>query len=203
MRHIGWTLAVLLSLATGCDEGGAGNSTGPGDDTASEDRSAPPADAWVPGCTGEILLTSWRDHDDADPDDGVCETGKGDDGQPECTLRAAITQANVCPGPDEILQSGEGYATAIEPASPLPVVTEALTIDGTAQPILVLGMGAGAGTHGLHVAAGDTILRGIRFERFGGDGVHAEIGEGDLIHLVNVGLTDNCGWGLWSNVGPQ
>jgi CSLREA domain-containing protein len=63
-----------------------------------------------------IFVNSTGDADDQNPFDGVCSTGNTVDGQPECTLRAAITHANAAANldantPDEI-------RFAIPPADP-------------------------------------------------------------------------------------
>jgi hypothetical protein len=52
----------------------------------------------------------------------------------QCTLRAAIQEANVLPGPDIINFSIATGVQTIKSASPLPAITDPVTIDGTTQP---------------------------------------------------------------------
>jgi CSLREA domain-containing protein len=85
-------------------------------------------------------VNSTVDHADANPFDGFCDTGDtvtGAGGEPEaeCTLRAAIAQANHTAGADTINFAipGTGVKT-IAPESPLPPITEAVTINGYSQP---------------------------------------------------------------------
>jgi hypothetical protein len=63
------------------------------------------------------------DGGDSHPGDGVCETANPG----ECTLRAAIQEANVSPGADTITVSSP---TVVSLTRWLPVITEAVTIDG-------------------------------------------------------------------------
>jgi len=84
--------------------------------------------------TDGITVDSTLDTPD-DTIDGVCDDGDGN-----CTLRAAIEEANAHAGADVINFNitgtpdfgSDGYR--IEPATGLPGITEALTIDGTTQP---------------------------------------------------------------------
>ncbi len=85
----------------------------------------------IPG-GGPIVVNSIGDAVDATPGDGVCRTANGD-----CTLRAAITEANRDAGPDEIdfAIPGAGVHT-ITLASPLPTLSDetgGTTIDGYTQ----------------------------------------------------------------------
>lgn len=78
--------------------------------------------------------------DDPDDDVGVggCEPAAG-----ECTLRAAIEEANFKGGADTINFSiGAGAVQTITPASALPTITSPVTIDGYTEP------GASANTNG-------------------------------------------------------
>jgi CSLREA domain-containing protein len=111
-----------------------------------------------------------------DPGDGNCTAGG-------CTLREAITAANETPGVDTIDFdiSGSGVKT-ISPASSLPPITEAVTIDGYTQPgsspntratgaldanILVELNGSGAGrSSGIIVLSSDVVVRGLAVNRF-------------------------------------
>lgn len=92
------------------------------------------------------------------------------------TLRQAITNANSTAGADTITFNLPVASTSIALASPLPDITEAVTIDGTTQPgddpvVELNGVGAGAGTHGLVITGGGSVVRGLVINRFSGDGI--------------------------------
>ena len=85
-----------------------------------------------------ITVDSTLDTADANIGDGICDDGSGN-----CTLRAAIEEANSDPDastiefnisgtPDFTNNSQDGYT--ISPASALPQITEQVTIDGYSQP---------------------------------------------------------------------
>jgi uncharacterized repeat protein (TIGR01451 family)/CSLREA domain-containing protein len=79
-----------------------------------------------------FVVTSTGDGADTSPGDGVCDGDSGTAGA-QCTLRAAIQSANATPGPDTIAFNLPGAGT-ITPATGLPTITGALTLDGTTQP---------------------------------------------------------------------
>jgi hypothetical protein len=108
-----------------------------------------------------------------------------DDGGPG-SLRQAILDANANPGPDAITFEIPGSgAQTISPASPLPAITEQVSLDATTQPTAVTcdsgtptllvrleGSGAGMATSGLTVSGGSgTVIKGFIFRRFDGDGI--------------------------------
>jgi CSLREA domain-containing protein len=92
--------------------------------------------------SGDAVVNSTADRPDSDTADGLCRTGSTNaEGDPECTLRAAVQQANATGGANTIAfaipASDPGQANGlftISPAAPLPPVTEGATIDGLTQP---------------------------------------------------------------------
>ncbi|MDQ7040191.1 MAG: GEVED domain-containing protein [Rhodothermus sp.] len=91
------------------------------------------------------VVNSTGDRSDQNPGDGECNTGgviyRNGNPEAECTLRAAIEEANASSGPDfiafDIPTSDPGYANGvwtIRPGSQLPEITEQVTIDGYTQP---------------------------------------------------------------------
>ncbi|MGH2663525.1 MAG: CSLREA domain-containing protein [Actinomycetota bacterium] len=102
----------------------------------------------------------------ADPGSGTCDAT-------ECTLREAIAAANATSGFDFIkfdLPAG----SSIVPGSPLPPITEAVSIDGTmsgAPGIELAGSAAGNGTKGLEIRAPGVTVRGLAINRFSGAGI--------------------------------
>ena len=126
-----------------------------------------------------------------DPGDGPCTLA-------ECTLREAITAANSLAGPDNIVFNiAPAGAKTIAPASALPVVSEALIIDGTTQPgfancasgpiVGLDGCGAGAGANGVEISAGSSIVRGLVINSFQGNGILLETGGANSVECNYVG----------------
>ena len=166
------------------------------------------------------VVDSTGDGADAHTSDGVCEDASGD-----CTLRAAIEQANAFGGGIiEFNISGVAPHT-IQPASALPTITQRVVVDGTSQPagsstakvqIELDGTSAGTDTDGLAISASGGEVRGLAINRFGGDGISLTSGGsvsivGNLIGTDATGAADqgNGGVGLsiaspnnrvWENV---
>jgi CSLREA domain-containing protein len=131
----------------------------------------------------------------ADTNDGVCNAAN-------CTLREAIGAANANPGPDLIhFAIGSGTKT-IALTSPLPTITDPVTIDGTTQPgyagtpIIVLnGSGAGVGVDGLDITAGSSTITGLVINGFipgfpaaGGNGIALVSGGGNVVRGCYIGV---------------
>ncbi len=93
------------------------------------------------------------------------------------SLRQAILDANASPGADTIVFNIAGGATTITPASPLPEITDALTIDGASQPgfagapIIEIN-GERANGEGLFITAGNSVVRGLVINRFKNSALH-------------------------------
>ena len=147
---------------------------------------------------------------------GVCDASRKRGKQ--CTLRAAIQEANdptVNPGLDTINFNIGGTAgvKTISPASPLPGISDSVTIDGYTQrgasentlavgndAVLKLQLnGTNAGTianpdpDGLGILASNSTIKGLVINRFGGDGVEI-LGDGATGNKVEgnfLGTTAN------------
>ncbi len=80
--------------------------------------------------SSDLTVNTTSDEPDARPGDGLCQTADR-----SCSLRAAIEEANAYPGTDNIVFNipGTGPHTIL-PKSPLPMITEAVIIDGRTQP---------------------------------------------------------------------
>ncbi len=163
---------------------------------------------------GPLTLTvnSTSDSGDSNPGDAVCDTGfNNSQGDPQCTLRAAIEEANAFAGADNITfsmpatESGHsGGVWTISPGSAYPTITEAVSIDATTQtgytstPVVELdGTGAGAGSDGLRVFSPNVEIRGLAINRFGADGIEVDttstggvVIAGNHIGLDPTGLID-------------
>ncbi|MFK7894408.1 MAG: hypothetical protein AB8G23_01155 [Myxococcota bacterium] len=143
-----------------------------------------------------FLVNSTSDNADATVGDGTCSTGNLITLSlnpfiiaAECTLRAAIEEANGSAGADQIEFSGFLPTTAgvveISPTSSLPPIFSEVTVDGYSHPnyddpdpnanpvINILGGGTPAGTHGLILLPGadDSIVRGLAISGFPSSGI--------------------------------
>ncbi len=91
------------------------------------------------------IVNSTGDAGDENPGDGLCDTGGPPvNGQPECTLRAAIMETNATEGIARIIfeipASDPGYNSSVKafrikpkPPKALPEITQPVIIDGTTQ----------------------------------------------------------------------
>ena len=152
--------------------------------------------AVVQGAATTFTVNSTGDAGDVNQGDGVCETAPSN---ANCTLRAAIEEANANAGTDTIefaipaatdpgCNAGTGVCT-VQPTSALPFVTESVIIDAYTQPgaspntntvtsglglntvlkIELDGTNAGASTIGLLITGASTV-RGLAINRFTGGG---------------------------------
>ncbi|HSH05142.1 MAG TPA: choice-of-anchor Q domain-containing protein [Anaerolineae bacterium] len=74
-----------------------------------------------------FTINSSLDAHDLNPGDNLCDTGNTIAGQPECTLRAAIEEANFTLGPDTLTLPNNIYTLTLDY---LPILTGSLTING-------------------------------------------------------------------------
>ena len=116
------------------------------------------------------------------------DPGSGGCNSTECTLREAIALSNRVSGADTIrfVIPGDRVKT-ISPASPLPPITEAVTIDGYTQPgaspntlakgtnatllVELDGSGAGVAADGLVIKASNVVVRGLVINGFDSDNI--------------------------------
>jgi len=106
------------------------------------------------------------------------------------SLRQAILEANSSPGPDAIVFNIAAKAVpTIVPQSPLPEITDAVTIDGTTQAggfVKIDGSAAGI-TNGLTLSGGNSVVRGLIVTRFRADYGRA-LSATDLSRLGGSGI---------------
>lgn len=161
-------------------------------------------------------VTTTSDLGDTNPGDRVCSSGAG------CTLRAAIEEANLHSGLDQIHFAipGTGVHT-LQPSTPYPPLTERTIINGFTQPGTVLntvdpvtggsnasplieidGTNAGGGASGLTINEGadNSLIRGMVINGFANDGiagVHVDKTriEGNFIGVRPDGLTPRANGG--------
>ena len=117
--------------------------------------------------------------------DGKCDVSTASGKQ--CTLRAAIQQANATAGADTINFKITSASKVIAPATPLPPITEQLLINGYSQTgakantkatgnnavlkIVLDGVHLPAGSVGLDVRASKSTIKGLDIQRFAGTGL--------------------------------
>jgi hypothetical protein len=128
------------------------------------------------------------------------------------SLRQQITKANNNPGADEIrFKIPDGGLKTIKPASPLPTITDAVTINGYTQPgasentltegnnavlkIQLNGTNAGVGSavNGLTLRASGSTIRGLVINRFGGNGIDVQLSGGNQNRLEGNFIGTNAG----------
>ncbi|MCH7846416.1 MAG: right-handed parallel beta-helix repeat-containing protein, partial [Acidobacteria bacterium] len=183
-----------------------------GDTTArwQHTRSGQPGTYWLQtpdfGNIGSIagfagfVVNATGDATDASPGDGACDTGgTNSEGTPECTLRAAIEEANALAGDDTILfnmpVTEPGHSAGvwtISPAATLPTISTTITIDGTSQPgwtstpiVELDGFSAGGTTDGLGVTGDNSVIRSLAINRFGGNGIEVRSGASGTVIAGN------------------
>ena len=154
-----------------------------------------------------FTVDSIGDGADDDTTDSACDDGNGN-----CTLRAAIQQTNAGTGATiKFNISGSGVQT-ISPASSLPAITKPVFIDGYSQPgasagtvlIELDGTNAGTGTtDGLTLSGGRSYVRGLAVNSFGRHGIYLrnvsrQVLEGNMIGTDTTGSTDE--GNRWSGV---
>ncbi len=138
---------------------------------ADKDKPAKPPVLSDPTVSPPLVVNST-----ADTDDGACSTPGSGPGNHDCTLREAINATNANPGYEKIIFNipGGGVKT-IAPTSPLPAITDALTIDGASRPgascpdelmIELSGANAGAGATGLTFNSSYNSINGLVINRF-------------------------------------
>lgn len=112
------------------------------------------------------------------------------------SLRQAILDANAAAGSHSIVFNLPGSGLlSIAPTTALPALTRSITLDATTQPgyagtprIQLDGTNAGAGTIGLNLAAGASIVRGLMINRFGGAGIRLTGGGGHAVESCHIGF---------------
>ena len=133
--------------------------------------------------------------EDTGPFDVVANVVTSTDDAGPGTLREAILNANRNAGYSDTITFaiGSGPVT-ISPASALPVLTDAVTLDATTQPgyvntpiVRLDGAAAGAGSSGLLAQAAGVTIRGFAITRFGAAGVSLDHASGAVIADSYIG----------------
>lgn len=149
-----------------------------------------------------FVVNKTGDAADNNVGNGKCDTSSATGKQ--CTLRAAIQEANATTGGDFINFNLKTSPKVIAPATPLPAITEQLTINGYSQSgatantkatgsdavlkIVLDGVNAGAGANGLEVGGYKSVVKGLVIQRFDGCGLLLT-GQTDQVYGNYVGTT--------------
>lgn len=141
-----------------------------------------------------LIVNTVGDAPDADTSDPVCDTGltvlRGTEEEPECTLRAAIQQANANDDGDEItFDIIEGSAPhTITPGTSYDFAVDDLLIDGTTA------AGYGTGAPAIVVDGNDAVNFGLRLDAGGSKEVRGlslrRLGVGIYTRTADVTLHD-------------
>jgi CSLREA domain-containing protein len=157
--------------------------------------AAPPAFA------ATFTVTSAADLGDAAVGNGVCATSEG-----QCTLRAALQEANATPAPDTVAFAIGTGPQRITVGTALPSITAPIVIDGWTQPgfssvPLIEIRGSLFSGDGLRVTGGSSTLRGLVINGFGGDGVVLSILGHNVVEGCYIGTSAD-GMQAVRNIGP-
>ena len=116
------------------------------------------------------------------------------------SLRQAILDANLDSGLDTIVfQIPGGGVHTIAVLSALPTIAFPVVIDGTSQPgyagtpVIELNGGSLANVDGFRLPAGNSAIRGLAINRFGGAGIHLQLPGGTNFIQGNFIGTDTTG----------
>lgn len=169
-------------------------------------------------------VNSSADRNDPTPGDGKCFTGNFLVVGKECTLRAAIQEANAFPGADTIdFDIPRTGAAIISPGSELPTISKPVTIDGYTQgdarkntetqpgktnavvKIELNGTSAVTNADGLVIDTSNVVVKGLVINRFSIAGIYLSGGtghklEGDFLGTDPSGTTAADGNGYGVNV---
>jgi hypothetical protein len=146
----------------------------------------------------EIVVNRTGDQEDQNPTDNYCDIDTSNPDPRECTLRAALQVAAQRKGHNTIKFNIEGAGAGvieITPQSPLPVITESVSILGNTQAfytdkpkITIVGSPA-AGAYGLQIAGeGKSTIRALAINSFLTAGINLSGGESNKIEGCFIGL---------------
>jgi titin len=132
-----------------------------------------------------FVVNKTGDGSDRNIGNGKCDTSTKTGNQ--CTLRAAIQEANFTAISDTITFNITTVPRVIAPNSPLPAITQPVTIDGYSQSgssantkavgndavlkITLDGINAGPAAVGLSVGGFKSVVKGLVIQRFDGSGI--------------------------------
>ena len=167
-----------------------------------------------PAFGATLTVNSTANNDDANTADGVCDADLATPGD-QCTLRAAIQQANQLVGTDTIVFNvptggPDCYPSTsictIAPNTPFPLINSPVIIDGSTQPgydplnptpmIELSGIFLGGTVDGLKITGGSSTVRGLIINDFGtvagSDGLELTTFGGNVVEGNCLGTKYTC-----------
>ncbi|MCB2178731.1 right-handed parallel beta-helix repeat-containing protein [bacterium] len=129
-----------------------------------------------PAYASDFVVNDAGDAEDAELN-GTCDISPGD-GTPNCTLRAAIMEANYGGGVDVITFSTN---MTISLSTVLDTIQEAVVIDASSTPGWVTLDGNGGTFNGLNIQAGSVTIRNLAFVDFDGSAINVSGGTGGVV----------------------
>ena len=137
------------------------------------------------GAVSTFTVDSILDTPD-DTIDGTCDDGAGN-----CTLRAAIQEANADALTDTIDFSIPGAGPHVITVAALPLVSQPVIVDGTTDldvdRIVIDGTGTTIGVNGLWFSGDESVVEGLVMVNFGGAGINIT-GDGVTVRNCYLGL---------------
>ena len=153
---------------------------------------------------GGVIVNNTGDGIDFNAGDGACETGAGNN---VCTLRTAIEETNASASLDTIefniptsdpgYQGAPNFEFVIQPGTPLPPITDPVSINGYSQPgaqvnavaspgasdavLLIEIDGTNSIIDGLTITAGSSTVKGLVINRFTQNALILSTGNGNLV----------------------
>ncbi len=145
-----------------------------------------------------FIVNSEGNNPDLAGENGLCDTGETiPGGDAECTLRAALQEANTTPETDTInFDIPNAGIHTILPAIALPVVTAPVVIDGTSQfgytsfPLIEIDGSetAGGDVFGLEIRAGNSTIKGLAINNFADTGLVLKTGNQNIVQANHIGI---------------
>ncbi len=133
--------------------------------------------AWlmIPVPPPTITVNSVGDAVDNNPGDGLCNTGNTTtNGDPECTMRAALMESNALTD-NVTIEFDIPVDPIIQLNTALPYIDDTVYIDGYSQPgnvpVLLDGLNAGSSVDGLVITSDAVWVEGLFIGRFDGNGI--------------------------------
>jgi CSLREA domain-containing protein len=168
----------------------------------------------VAHATTTFVVNRIGDAVDMNVGNGICDTSTNTGRQ--CTLRAAIQEANVIAGEDTINFNITSTSKTIAPNSRLPAITERVTINGYGQSgasqntkavgsdavlkVVLDGVNAGARAIGLRIDGDEVLIKGLVIQRWDGAGISVT-GSNSIIAGNFIGTTAGGGAARANRVG--
>ena len=141
-----------------------------------------------------LVVDSNADGPDQVVGDGVCATATS-----QCTLRAAIQEANASAVPRAVIFS---TTQPITPASALPPIATSVTVDGGATKTVLESAPGLNGSNGLSIAGSGSIITNMEIRGFDGAGIRLQ-GNGNRVEANSIHGNTGAGISVSSGAGNR